>query len=171
MTPGLMRLYQNGQSYFLEGFQQAFRRRMRRRPLRIARIQSAQRRTFLGQLPPHHKLKPRQDAQGERQQANQTCGMIVALDIHGRARQGFALQTSKVALYQILVAIGLHCLGQREPVCRVVRGVHPPAPLLTGIRQVVCLHSKRGRSLAYYHSPTISLSGGRLKKSHKNELK
>src|SRR5258708_16201701 len=126
MASGLMRFYDQGQGNLLEGLKQPLRGGMGRCSLGITRIQPRQGRAFLGQLTTHHKLQQGQDAQRQRQQPHQARSMVVALNIHGRERQRMSLQAAEVALHQLLVPVGLDCLGQRESVSSLVPRV--PAP-------------------------------------------
>src|SRR5438094_6009967 len=84
MASCLMRFDQNGQEDPLERIQQALCGGLGRGTLGIARIQSGQASALLRQVTTDDKLQQRQDAQGERQQTQQSRGMVVALDIHGR---------------------------------------------------------------------------------------
>src|SRR6266571_415042 len=160
MPSCLMRFHHTGQGNLLESFQQALRRWMSRCSLGITRIQPCQSSAFLGQVTTDHELQQRQDPQRNRQQPHQTRGMIVPLDIHGRERQRVSLQASEGALHQILVAVGLDCLGQRESVCHLVRGVHTPAQLLNGPRQGFRFHLAAARSPVRSPSPRAVLPPG-----------
>src|SRR5258708_16070644 len=74
--------------------------------------------------------------------------MIGPLDIHRRERQRMSFKATEVALHQILVAVGLDCLGQREPVCHLVRRIHAPAQVLDRAGQSFRFHLAADRELA-----------------------
>src|SRR5260221_13193766 len=74
--------------------------------------------------------------------------MVVALNIHGRERQRMPDHSAEVALHQILVAVALDGLGQRESVCSLVRRVHAPPQLLYRTGQRFRFYLAADRKLA-----------------------
>ena len=136
------------QSQPLEGTQQAFRRWVCGGAFRIARIQARQLGAYFAQTPPHDVLQQRQDAQADRQPANQPGRTIVIRQVHRRQTQATAFEPPKAALDQVLVTIGQHRLLQRQGGCGPIGAIDAPTQAaLSGLEcEGVALHGDLHRT-------------------------
>src|SRR5437899_7762844 len=106
MTVKLLSNGDQGQVDALQGSQQGFSSWTAGGALGIARIQSWQNGFCSSQVLAHTELQQGQNAQANRQQANEASRTLVTLQIHGCQRQRFAFEPSKATLHQVFFAVG-----------------------------------------------------------------
>jgi hypothetical protein len=119
----------HGERDLIKGFQPSFSRRLSCGPFGMASVQAGQDRARLDQASRHHTLQQGQDAQGDGEHAHQPAGMLIALDVPGREREGMADPSPDLALDQLLVALAQPRLPEAQVGGIVVGGLHAPAQL------------------------------------------
>ena len=111
MTNGTLGFLDNRKRDLLEGFQEPLSGRTRRGPLGVSGVQPCQLSTLLRQLTADNEFEQGQDTQGDRQQANQSSGMVVS----GHHRELDLVEVVELADHPWFVATQYHPEFQSKP--------------------------------------------------------
>ena len=113
--------------------QHHLRRRLRRLPSRLSRIDAGERGACVPQIAPHDELHQHQHAQRDAQQADQPDDPMVVPQKQWRQRQGATFQPPEALFDQVLAAIRGDALGQADLLGGVVGRIDAPAQALRGV--------------------------------------